>query len=309
MATIAPGSPLYDLDMIQIQSGEILSVVGNYDGPQVRARLTFYPSSQGDRLINGITYRKVRIERGHVIPGCVKVLASPGEEHFILDRSLITTVYPASQGFQHLTPAEEATCNDLKDLFYAYCQVNSNNHGLTGSSAMGIRQPSSDFDWVIYQRAHTEVKQFVTQDQRFTREMTFDMSLIYDKYRDFSGFTKADLDKLYSRRWKYFHYGMLHVSVSFVNPALKADPLLVSFYGHPVKLTGTILNADGCYYTPRSILIESNGNKYEVASWLFMNSGAFEDGDPVEVVGRSCYVGTQEFIMVETPDDFIRILS
>ncbi len=89
---------LYSYDMVKISSGEILTLCGNYDGPIVRVRLSFYPQTNGERIIEGHPYTKVTYETGYTIPHCQKVWTYQGSNIFF---SIILN-YQDIQGFSNI---------------------------------------------------------------------------------------------------------------------------------------------------------------------------------------------------------------
>jgi predicted nucleotidyltransferase len=301
---------LCSLDYIQLYTGEILTICGNYDGQLLRTRLSFYPDKQGDKLIDHRLYQKVRYESNFLIPKCEKVLNLPGEQHYLVNCGLVARVYRAKDAFVSL-PDEYATkCQQFIDYLYATCQYDKDAHGLTGSGALGCLQPMSDFDWVLYSHDPTLVEACVRSSAECNPEFTFAMEHVYRKYSAFRGLCKEDLDKLFAHRWRYFRYKGMKISINIVDPIRKADLYSRQYdKGSRTVIRGEVINGLGCYHFPYIIPIQCNGEIRNVLSWLFLYNGAFAKGDSVEISGRVCTVHGQHYVLVEEHDDYIRKLS
>lgn len=301
---------LQSLDYIQLQTGEILTICGNYEGQLLRARLSFYPDIQGDKLIDHRLYQKVRYESNFLIPKCEKVLNLPGEQHYLVHCSQVARVYRAKDAFVAL-PDEYATrCKQFINYLYAACQYDKGAHGLTGSGALGCLQPMSDFDWVLYSQDPTQVEVCVRSSAECNPEFTFAMEHVYRKYSTFRGLCKEDLDVLFAHRWRYFRYKEIRISINIVDPTKKADLYSRQYdKGSRTVIRGEVINGFGCYHFPYIIPVRCNGEICYVLSWLFLYNGAFAAGNSVEVSGRVCTVQGQRYILVEEHDDYIRKLS
>lgn len=296
--------------MVVVPSGEILTLYGNFSGPLYRTRLSFYPSKDPARLIDGRPYAKAAYETGYQIPGCKKVLDLPGEQHFHVHQSQIVSVYRAANAFDGLSSENLRECRELIDLFSDKCSIGKSQHGLAGSGALHSMLPASDFDWVIYKKDPVSVKSLVTSSNQFEYELTFTMAHVYKKYQFLTGLDSKRLDALFEDRWKYVRYKNLSLSFSFVDPSVRADGFLWPDYiGDRVTVQATVTNSIGCYHSPRIIPVENSGMKYKIFTWLFLYNGAFKDGDDVEVSGRICRYGKKEYILVESPSDYIRNLT
>lgn len=212
--------------MIEVRSGEILSLCGSFRGPWYRARLTFYPCAGSARLIEGKPYRKATYETGYLILGCEKILDLPGEQHFLVHHSQIARLHRAARAFEGLCDASFNECRLFMDILHRSCDLDVSQHGLTGSGALHSILPTSDFDWVIYHRDPALVKACVISSKDFKRELTFEMAHAYRKYGVFTGLSQTNLDLLFADRWKYFRFRNLHISVNFVDHLMQADDFL-----------------------------------------------------------------------------------
>ena len=56
------------------------------------------------------------------------------------------------------------------------------------------------------------------------------------------------------------------------------------------------------------VRIKNNKKNYTILSWIYLYNGAFADGELIEVSGKKCLLGGQEYIVVENPQDYIRKL-
>lgn len=290
-----------------LRSEEVLSICGSFEGSWCRARLTFYPCPNSDRHIGGKPYRKVSYETGQTIPGCLKLLDLPGEQHFLVHRSQIRRIYRPMDAFAGLQGEIAEQCERLVTLFEVSCRVAREHHGLTGSGALHALSANSDFDWIIYERNPSKMETYVRGNERFPPEFTFPMAHVYRKYAIFEGLQPEDIDALFLSRWKYFRFGDLRVSLSFVDPHFKADAFLWrSSLGKQVLLRGEVQNPTGCYHMPRLLPINCGKRVSHVLTWLFLYGGAFKKGDVVEVRGRKCQLGHSRFVLVESPSDYIR---
>ena len=298
---------LYNFDMLEVRSGEILSLCGSFRGPWYRARLAFYPRAESRRLIEGRPYQKTTYETGYSILGCEKILDLPGEQHFLVHHSQITRLHKAARAFEGLG---DTSFNELRlfmDILHRSCNLDIGQHGLAGSGALHSILPTSDFDWVIYHRDPTLVKACVISSKDFKHELTFEMKHAYRKYRIFTGLSQADLNLLFVDRWKYFRFRDLHISMNFVDPLMQADDFLgVPELGERATLEGTVVDAIGCYHVPRIIPLRCEGGYCTVLTWLFLYNGALADGDVVQVSGRKIILNGSEYLLVESPQDYIR---
>ena len=307
MDNILSHDVLYGLDIIKIRSGEILSLCGSFQGPWCRARLAFYPCPESSRLIQERPYQKASYETGYLIPGFQKILDLPGEQHFLVHRSQIIKVYKATEAFRGLSGKTLEDCQLFKDLLYQSCRLDRNHHGLTGSGALHCILSTSDFDWVIYERDPTAVKNYVVSSGSFKRELTFEMAHAYKKYSVFTGLTQTALDALFRDRWKDFRFRDLRISVSFVDPLFWADNFLdIPNFSERIVIEGTVVDAVGCYHLPRIIRLRCRGEECLVLTWLFLYNGAFSIGDVVEVSGRRCAVKGSQYILIESTQDYVR---
>lgn len=298
---------LRSLDFIQLYSGEILTLYGNFDGPWYRARLSFYPDAHGQRSIFGKPYQKVKYETGYAIRECQKLLDLPGEQHFLVHVTQVARAHFASDAFTHLTPDVQYRCDRFISYVNEYCHCDKSAHGLTGSGALHCLLPTSDFDWVLYTDNPAQVEACVRASNDCTPELTFSMEHVYQKYKVFHGLLQCDLDTLFAHRWKYFRYHDLCISLSVVDPSMKADVYCCQYErAERVTLQGEVVDSSGSYHTPHCIPIRCNGEDYTVLSWLFLYSGAFTTGDAVVVSGSRCTVQGQEYILVEETQDYIR---
>jgi len=302
---------LYAWDLIKLQSGEVLTLYGNFNGPWYRARLSFYPSVEGTRLIGGKLYKKAKYETGCLISGCKKLLDLPGEQHFLVHKSQIAEIYRPSDAFDGLSRESLDQCRSFIGLLNKSCNVGTDQHGLTGSRALRSALPMSDFDWVIYRRDPADVKTCIDSNRSFTRDLTFAMTHVYRKYSVFGGLGQRGLDALFEDRWKYFRFnGALHISLSFVDPMQRADNFLrPTQIGEYVIVEATVRDSVGCYHSPRIIELNRGEKKYKVLTWLFLYNGAFKNGNIVEVAGRIFKADNEEYILVESPQDYIRNLT
>lgn len=303
--------PMFTYDLVKTGSGEIFSLCGNYDGPDLRARLSYYPDANGPIIIDGIAYRKAKYEIGYHINELPKLLDLPGEQHYLLNRSKIAKTYRASNAFQRLSSEDSVFCESFINRLQEFCQIDKNAHGITGGSLLHERLPSSDFDWVTYIRDPSGIESLVKSDHNFQKELTFSMDHVHKKYSIFSNLNRTDIDTLFANRWKYFRYKNHLVSINLVDPNMRADDLLSSSidYGDRVKIQGSIPDVTGSYHVPRLIPIEKDKENVVILTWLFLYNGAFSRGDNVEIGGRECQIDNQKFILVETPDDYIRNTS
>ena len=301
-----PNNTLRCYDLIQIKSGEIFTLNGNFDGQYCRATLSFYPRPVGDRLVGKFKYQKVTYETSYKVSEAHKCLDLPGQQQFILNRNKIVRLHKASDSFLFLEEDKKNQCRQFMSCLSGTNRFNSQFHGLTGSSALKCRLPTSDFDWVLYRPQPNLIRKNVSQLQKV---FTFDFAHAYQKYAIFSNLLKLDINNLFETRWKYVLFQSLNISLNFVDPNWRADKLInTSLPGQQIVLTGKVLKACGCYYLPYTIKIKNNKKNYTILSWIYLYNGAFADGELIEVSGKKCLLGGQEYIVVENPQDYIRKL-
>lgn len=307
--TIEKPEILCDFDLVKLKSGEVLSVVGNYKGSTFRGRLTYYPNPEGTLYIDGLRYSKIRTEIDYSLPYS-KVLNLPGEQHYIIVWDDVSKIYYPRNGFDHLSPHDLALYREFCQLLINHCNLRMQDFGLAGSSAINARRGSSDFDLVIYTREVGEVKNYVVDNKDFIPELTFDLNLVSEKYSVFNNFSTQELHKLFLRRWKYINYKGLHISISFVDPNSLADQFLsLENIGTEELVKGKVVDEHGSSFSPRIITVEDTktGRYFDILSWLFLYNGAFQQGDVIESRGQNSRVDKQEFILVESPDTYIKV--
>jgi predicted nucleotidyltransferase len=295
-------------DLIRLRSGEILSVVGNFVGPMLRGRIAYLPDNEGDREIAGRRYTKATYETGHLLICGHRVLNLPGEQHFLVPRERVAAWYPAYGAFEYVPPEYQAECTDLIARLARDCDIAPEDNGLTGSGALRSIRLESDFDWVVYQRDPSRLRQYVTsRPDIFVPELTFSLAHIARKYDILRGITIPHRLRLFSERWKYYRYGSLRISVSFVDPAETVDHLLNPRTLHgDVRMTAQVIDGPSSYHMPFRIPVVAESGFYQLLTWQFLYNGAFEAGDIVEVSGEECMVGGEKYVLVERPSHFIR---
>ncbi len=196
---------IFDLDLIQLATGEILSSCGTYEGDQCRARVTFIPDGRGDRSVANRRYTKITYNHHGDIPNCTKLLDLPGEEHYLIPHSEIVAVFRPSEGFRKLVPEDMNVCNLLINMLETECQIAPEAQGLAGSSALGCRTHSSDFDWVVYDGSAVErVERFIESCPQFESEWPFTTTHVISKYRQVTSLPPTDVLALFARKRKYF---------------------------------------------------------------------------------------------------------
>lgn len=157
--------------------------------------------------------------------------------------------------------------------------------------------------------AHEFVQKFLLRNKISFSEYPFLWSHVQQKYGNYTGLSEADLKNLFSRRWRYFRWKDLLISISFVDLQLIADKFLNDIvYGKEVRIVGKITDASGCYYVPRIIKVECGNIIHQVFTWLFLYNGAFKDGDVVEFAGRQCVIEGQEYIIVDALSHYVKII-
>lgn len=261
-------------------------------------------------MIDGKLYKKADYETGFIIPGCQKLLDLPGEQHYLVHQSHIAATYRPCDAFEGLSKDMFDQCQAFIDLLAKHCGIDTDRHGLMGSRALRCALPMSDFDWAIYCRDPSSVKAFVTSDPRFTRELPFTMAHAYRKYASFTGLGQKGLTALFDDRWKYVRFKDLSMSITFVDPTLRADNLLgLGRIGKRVIVEATVSDYVGSYHSPRVVEVASGEKKHKILTWLFLYNGAFKEGDVVEVAGRTFEINNDTYILVEQPQDYIRNLT
>lgn len=255
-------------------------------------------------------YQKVTYETGFLIPNCEKLLDLPGEQHFLIHRSQIAEIYRASNAFGGLSKKSYRQCQLLIDLLHSFCNLGKDQHGLAGSGALHSMLSTSDFDWIVYGWMPFSVEVCVATLDDFTHELTFDLAHVYRKYRVFGGLSRKDLRVLFEDRWKYFRFRNLHISINFVDPLMRADDFLSSFrLGRRVISRGMVADGVSSYYMPYVIPVSCDKKDRLLFSWLFLYNGAFQRGDMVEFSGRECTLRGTQYVLIETPQDYIRKLT
>lgn len=303
-------SLILSLDMFRIPSGEILTSYGNYAGQTIRARLSFYPAASG-RMVGNMLLRKTTYETDYRIQGFEKILDLPGEQHFLVDRSSIGELYRPRDAFQHVPASHREAHLSFIKFLKDFCGIDERIHGLAGSGALRCILPASDLDWIVYAAYSQKVKDCIVTQPACEPDLTFTMHHVFRKYSHFIGFDRLQLSALFTDRWKYFRYRGIPFSLSFVDPTLRADPLLGKHeFGVSMTLRGVVTNPAGSYQIPRIIPVKIANNKMvNVLTWLFLYNGAVGKGDEIEVSGRYVEIGGQEYLLVERSVDYIRNLS
>ncbi len=301
--------------MILLKSGEVLTLCGTYAGDICRARLALVPQKQGDRIIGGRFYRKIEVETYGPIEGCQRVLDLPGEEHYLVDMSLIEQIFPAKSAFRNMNAAEGSLCLALADELYNHCGIDREIHGAGGSSALGCRLTTSDFDWIIYAPAKADsVQRFLAQSPDFFPCWTFSGDYMLKKYEGITTLTPDDLVELFERKkndLKYFRYKQRLFSLDYVALDFLADRFLEEHRSGKVEtVIGTLTDGEAGRITPKVLTIQlPSGIRQSVLSWLFLYTGAFSTGDLLEVRGEVGRIRDQPFLFVDRKQHFIKLVK
>ncbi len=131
-------------DFVETREGWIFSVVDYYCGEGVRCLLRYIPGPEGERVRNGITYKKmgfdeayafIKKEKPEYIDG---VMIVPPED--------ITAHYQPHDGLLKILGSDSRA----KKMVNALSGVDFNCMGITGSKLVGLGADSSDVDFVVY---------------------------------------------------------------------------------------------------------------------------------------------------------------
>jgi predicted nucleotidyltransferase len=278
--------------------------------------MTFVHCTDGDRIVDGRRYRKVAYERYGAVKGCDKISDLPSEEHYLVHRSKIEKVFAAKMAFSKLTERERKFCFELIVRFEEHCGIPRDRHGLGGSSALGCRTGKSDFDWIIYDdEAVEKVLGYMRRSPEYFPCWTFSEEHIRKKYALITDLPMPEVLHLFAlkrSRMKYFRYRDQLVSLSFVSAQKPADQFLSEIRSGTLDLcTGVVVDAKSIHGVPQILPIRTNRNNRveKVLSWLFLYSGAFQNGDSVEVLGERVAIANEHFIIVDRKQHYIRLLS
>lgn len=296
--------------MFRIGTGDIVTSYGNYVGDLYRCRLSFYPDDSGNVVIAGNRYRKVMYETGYTIAGIDKVLDLPGEQHFLLHYSNVRERFDPRKAFDLESCPHKSVCLAFKELMLERCRLPLDAHGLTGSGMLGCAHGDSDLDWVVYAPYSPAFKGGVMDSGHCTSALTFLMSHALRKYSVFTGFEPHQLSALFSDRWKYFSFQNVPISLNFVDEKMLADDFLKPpRYIRRETTRAHVVDETGAYQFPRIVKLSRAGERFAAFSWLFMYAGAFRKGDYLEVSGTIVQQGSVEYLLVESPNDYIRNIS
>jgi predicted nucleotidyltransferase len=80
------------------------------------------------------------------------------------------------------------------------------------------------------------------------------------------------------------------------------------------SFVGEILNGEASYFTPKTLKVRKKGSARgvtkDVLSWMFHYSGAFRNGDLVEVRGKAVTIGRRSFTFVDSDrTNYMRLLQ
>ncbi len=290
-------------DLMELPGGEILTVVGTFEGPQARGRLTYMPGHGGTLEISGRCYRKTSYEIWDEI-GCARqVLAIPGESHYMVTARDIVRHYPA-------LPLE-GTRRELADLA-AVLEAAGVPAAVGGSRALGASHAGSDYDLVVYGKdSIARAAKAITGLPGYAPDVHFGMDFMRAKYRHFTRLSAGDLDVLAGGRWRHFRYRGIPMSVDGADPGLLADRwasgrVRILDAGH---VRGVVLDGSQCYLSPKIIDVQADTGMVQVFTWLNLYAGALRTGDEVEVFGRWAMMHGREFLLVQGSAHAIRVLA
>jgi predicted nucleotidyltransferase len=300
-----------DRDQVIVGTGEIFTVYGTYKGEICRGRLTYIPNSQGEKLIDGHRYDKVKLQYGYDIPNLIKVVEVPGEEQFLIPRDVINRHYSPLEIEVELDNTEYAVftkiCNAINGNITARVK-----HGLYGSSLFNSRGLDSDFDWIIYGNMvdFNVIREFITKSPDLIKYMYVDIQRGIKKLSWYTGLEESDILRLYEHRsWRYARVDSIDVSFHFVDPEFLCDDLLkMNHSGKTMNLSGVVKNDLCSNCTPRILGVQTKGGiDYQVLSWLHSYTGAFTSGDLVEIQGEEVLVNNEVLVLVESINHFIKL--
>jgi predicted nucleotidyltransferase len=290
-------------DLMELPSGEILTVVGTYRGPRARGRLTYVPDDDGGLEIFGRRYRKTSYEIWGEVGYAKQVLALPGESHYLVHANDITRHYPA-------VPLE-ATRPELADLASALRSADI-SVAVGGSRALSASRAESDYDLVIYGKDNIgRAAKMITGLPGYLPDVHFGLDFVRAKYRHFTRLSPTDLDVLVGNRWRHFRYRGLPMSADGADPGLVADRWVSSpvRFGHPGRVCGFVLDGSQCYLSPKIIDVQTGIGTVRVFTWLNLYAGALRTDDEVEIYGQWIDMHGHRFLLVAGSAHAIRVLS
>jgi predicted nucleotidyltransferase len=192
MAASPQGLTAREWDLVELPTGEILTVVGTYLGDTVRGRLTYQPDDKGTVEIFGRRYRKTSYEISDGIPNLRQVLALPGESHYLVPAHYIARHYPAVS----LPTARPEVADLATTLSAAEIPV-----AVGGSWAVSSARAGSDYDLVIYGRSNIDrAAKIITGLAGYEPCLHFGLDFVRDKYRHFTRLSSDDLELLVADR-------------------------------------------------------------------------------------------------------------
>jgi len=133
-------------DFFETREGWIFAV-SDYNHPHgLRSLLRYVPDPKGERVADGIRYRKMDFDQGfeylrHKRPDYIKDL-------HVVPESDVLRIYDPSQGLRRVIEIDPKTEKIARILNQA--GVPWDEMGITGSRLVGLQAPSSDIDFVVY---------------------------------------------------------------------------------------------------------------------------------------------------------------
>lgn len=298
---------LLDRDLVEVSSGEILTVVGNYSEDRVRGRASYIPNLLGNRLVDGRSYEKnVGAHYNIRIQGARKVLDLPGEEHFILPIGHITRHWPTLGAERNLGREDFDTFSTIVNEVNRY-GLHGTRLGIGGSTAVNARLDKSDFDIIAITKNPDEL---ISALNFFSAAPPFSREFAVEKYRPFNLMSEDALWTLFERRKKYLQIGMTQASISFVDDEVLHDRYLdMERSGHLSFVRGEVRRADRGHFPFSEFEIVDQHEIFRIFSPLYFYRSAFQEGDRVEGIVELGQSIAGEHAIVEGVRTFIRSVS
>ncbi len=235
----------------------------------------FVPSLDGDRIINGVNYKKI-----YDLQERYTFLKNKYPEYLFYSKQFdmelqgikneeIEEIFSPRSYYRKLQSEKLTTSNELRalnlcELFIEKGEIPKDSIGITGSQMVGLNKEDSDIDLVIYgtqvginfQEKIEEL--FLTS--KFCREYTFDEFKLHYKLR--AKGSKIAFDDFLKYEKRKLHQGKFHGIDFFIRYIKNPEDWEESYYECQyknygrIKLKARIIDAKDSIFTPCNYKIE-----------------------------------------------------
>ncbi len=305
-----------DRDIIRVQSGELFTIYGNYQLNKCIARLSYIPDQSGDRLFEGIPYRKIKSQRVEH-PNELTIFSDmDGEQQYIISSEQIISHFSPLQNSRY-----QGEMHQKRIEFEEHLRKKISDDirvGFTGSGLLGIMQNGSDYDWIIYSSSQLvdDILQSIFSHPKFEFKNWLDMDGLCKKYSNLKNLTNDDIRKMYVGKKRFGNLFGVNSSFLFVNPNRFYDTYIYpDIICKEYSFSGEISNWQESYFVPSSLIaISKSGISTNLLIWpnlyyAFISPSKDQKSILVEGVGELIDVKGTEYVRIYNHNHYIKLIE